>query len=123
MRLSSVIKWIISPVTWFFKTTDFDETWIKGFVNWFGSIPGFKQQMAFMLGWVLIAIFYPVIDPNAMHLMVFLTVYSGITQPMIAIQNAYSGYMNVQLLKANQIQMEAMKSMIEELRKDKRKEE
>lgn len=106
MRLLTIIKW---P----FTKTSGDEKWINAFVDWFGSISGFKQQMIFMFGWILIVLVYPNIDPNMLHLMAFLTIYSGITQPMIAIQNTHTGEMQIRMMKSQQIQIEAMKAMIE----------
>lgn len=108
------MKWL----RWPFVNTKADEKWIGAFVDWFGSVPGFKQQMLFMLGWVVIAIVYPSIDPNMMHLMVFLTIYSGITQPMIAIQNAYASHIMMQLLRTTVHQNEALKEMIEHMAKE-----
>ena len=108
-------QYIANPITWIFRSSARAEKRINGFTDWFGSVPGFKQQMTFMLGWVLIAIVFPRIDPNMFHLMAFLTIYSGVTQPLLAIQNARSGYMMVKMLQSQQNQLRAMQAMIQHL--------
>lgn len=95
------------------RATKNDDRFIGVFSDWFGSIVGFKQQTMFMMGWTLIAIVFPVVDPNMLHLMVFLTIYSGITQPVLALGNTKTAELMMTLLRNNVHQMEAMKKIIE----------
>lgn len=109
------MKKILFPIRWVFTSYPQDEVWINKFADAFGSIPGFKLQTIVMLGWTAIVCIYPQLDPNMFHLMAALTIYSAITQPMIAIQNARSTLLMIQLLKNNINQMEAMADMIRKL--------
>lgn len=110
-----LLSCITSPFRWFFRHSPHDEVVINSFSDWFGSVPGFKQQMVFMLGWTAIAVFYPAIDPNMFHLMAFLTLYSGLTQPLLAIQNARSGYLMVKMIQTQQNQIGAIQAMLKHM--------
>lgn len=115
MTLTRILRIIASPILWLFNSTKFDEKWINLFCDWFGSVPSFKQQTIFMLVWIVIILIKPDLDPNMFHLMAFLTIYSAITQPMLAINGGRTNDMTMKLLKANLHQMQALLDMFQKL--------
>lgn len=110
------LKRLAFPFCWPFIDTAWDRKVIFGFTRWFGSVAGFKQQVLFIIGWTLLDIIDPTLDPKMLTLLVFLTIYSGGTQPGLAIGNEQSMKMLVQLMKNNIDQLRSQTAVIEELR-------
>lgn len=115
MTLKRILRVLASPIAWLFKVTRTDEIWINAFCDWFNSIPAFKQQALFMTIWLVAVIIKPDLDPNMFHLMAFLTVYSAITQPLLAINGGRTNDMTMKLLKSNYHQMQALLEMFQKL--------
>lgn len=60
---------------------------LKRFAVWFASSTGVWQTVAVCLGWVVVERLFPQSDPNGFLLLYVLTVYSAITQPILAYSN------------------------------------
>ncbi|WDL97789.1 hypothetical protein [Alicyclobacillus sp. ALC3] len=60
------------------------------FSVWFASPAGVLQTFALTLLWVIVEHIWPLIDPNGFILLYVLTVYSGITQPVLAYASSVS---------------------------------
>lgn len=58
------------------------------FARWFASAGGVWQTLGFVAGWVLLEDLHVLHDPNGFELLYWLTVYSAITQPVLAYTNA-----------------------------------
>ena len=87
-RLYSIIRSglrvILFPVLWLVKPYRFDEKWINKFSDWFGGSVGFKQQTFLMMLWTEGALQGWIHDPHMLIIMAALTIYSAITQPILA---------------------------------------
>ncbi|WDL96417.1 hypothetical protein [Alicyclobacillus sp. ALC3] len=116
-RFTLISKRVLYPFYWPFIETEWDRQIIFTFTKWFGGVPGFKQQVLLILGWATVDLAFPKFDPHMLALMAFLTIYSGGTQPGLAIGNEQSMGMLVQLLKNNTDQLKAMWSVIKELQR------
>ncbi|WDL96958.1 hypothetical protein [Alicyclobacillus sp. ALC3] len=114
-RFTRIYKRLLYPFYWPFIETAWDRKIIFTFTKWFGGVPGFKQQVLLILGWAAVDLAFPGLDPHMLALMAFLTIYSGGTQPGLAVGNEQSMGMLVQLLKNNTDQLKAMWSVIKEL--------
>lgn len=114
--VKGVFKRLAYPFYWPFIDTPWDRKVIFGFTRWFGSVTGFKQQVLLIVGWTVLDIIFPSLDPKMLTLLVFLTVYSGGTQPGLAIGNEQSMKMLVQLMKNNIDQLKAQAVVMHELR-------
>lgn len=90
------------------------------FAKWFASPLGVLETFILTIGWVIVETFNPHLDPNGFFIMYIFTLYSGITQPVLA----YSANMSaieaeknqellVQLAKNNIDMMEAILSLME----------
>jgi hypothetical protein len=115
VTIKRILRILFSPITWLFRVTRIDEKLINAFCDWFNSIPAFKQQAIFMAVWLVAVIIKPDLDPNMFHLMAFLTVYSAITQPLLAINGGRTNDMTMKLLKSNYHQMKALLDMFQKL--------
>ena len=115
MRLTAICKKALFPFYWPFIDRPWDRKVIFAFTKWFGSIPGFKQQVLIILGWTIVDLIDPALDSHMLVLMAFLTIYSGGTQPALAIGNEQAMEMQVQLLKNNVDQLAVMVDMLTKL--------
>lgn len=92
MRSFSTIKRIAHlvafPVLWLVRPYRFDDVWINTFADWFGGPVGFKQQTFVMGLWIDGVVQGWIHDPHMLVIMAVLTIYSAITQPMLAIASA-----------------------------------
>ncbi|QQE80944.1 hypothetical protein GI364_11465 [Alicyclobacillus sp. SO9] len=71
-----------------FTTSEREERWLAAFSKWFGGVPGFKQQTLVIALWTISILTGIVHDPGMLHFLIVLTIYSAITQPMLAIGSA-----------------------------------
>ena len=72
------------PILWLVRPYRFDEKWINKFSDWFGGSVGFKQQTFVMALWVEGVMQGWIADPHMLFIVAVLTIYSAITQPMLA---------------------------------------
>lgn len=61
---------------------------LKAFARWFGSAAGVWQTFFAVGGWVTLEYLHVVHDDNMFQLMAWLTIYSAITQPVLAYANS-----------------------------------
>lgn len=60
------------------------ERWLGKFADWFASVAGIIQTSVFVAVVLVVEWFRPSLDPHGFWLLFWLTVYSGITQPVLA---------------------------------------
>lgn len=61
---------------------------LEAFAVWFASKGGVYQTTIVVLGWSVLAWVHRSLDPNLFRTMAVLTIYSAVTQPVLAYCNA-----------------------------------
>jgi hypothetical protein len=72
---------------------------LNRFAKWFASSAGVWQTVTFSLVWVAAERIWPHLDPNGFFLLFVFTVYSGITQPILAYSNRLDTEQGAEILK------------------------
>lgn len=90
------------------------------FTNWFASLKGTIQTTIVVLAWVIVEQTFPNIDPNGFILLYILTVWSAITQNLLAYTSTLSAIeaqksqdLLMQLLSNNVHQLEFLIQLVE----------
>jgi hypothetical protein len=63
---------------------------LLAFNQWFGSRPGVWQTLLVVGAFVVLERLFPRVDPSMFALMVWLTIYSAVTQPALALAGRLS---------------------------------
>lgn len=85
------------------------DKFLDKFSHWFSSAGGSYQMLAATVIIVLAETFFPRMDPQGFYLLYWLTVYSAVTQPVLA----YSGVISS---TQNEILLEKLMHLIEQNR-------
>lgn len=72
---------------------------LKAFASWFSSPAGIWQTIGLIALVVLYEKLFPNSDPNGFWLLYWLTVYSAVTQPILAYVAGVSGAEELKLIK------------------------
>ena len=72
---------------------------LQAFARWFSSPAGIWQTLALVAVAVVYEKIFPHVDPNGFWILYWLTVYSAITQPILAYVAGLAGAEELKLIK------------------------
>lgn len=93
---------------------------MRRFSDWFASPSGVVETFVVVMGIVVAEVIWPNIDPNGFWLLYALTVYSGITQPILAFASSVSAEETIALQKQirdmQDMQLQLMRNQYDTMR-------